>query len=389
MCQLSLVSTNDPVLTRMLLYSLLVANSLQNRDGTGYYNPSSGVYWKTEKAADITKIELAKALTEEVSETLIGHVRSAGFTNYVKIVSNDKAHPFVSNHFLLFHNGSLERKDKVWVKNDDGLIDSEIFLKELEENYKKEKDIIKLLQKTMEDFTGKFAFIIEYDKHIYVIRGKTAELSSLDITHDNKKIGLIINTGSISGERAVIETHCFAKLIGKSVGFASKFEELNKETIYEFIPETKSLVKLGELKETERVITGRYVPVNSTIIDNSSFTFTHTASEKLYHYMLELGINIEEFDKLITVCSGAGILQLVPADFETICYYLEGLKKRKSGNAKSKLLWDSIRNHSGEFKMDNYEHLDVQFPYFLDQNLNALLVRVRQESKDRKDATVL
>jgi hypothetical protein len=377
----------------MLLYSLLVSNSTQNRDGTGFYNPTTGVYWKTEKAADLTKIELAKSLTEEVSETLIGHVRAAGFTNYIKVISTDKAHPFVSKNFVLFHNGSLERKSKLWNKEDEGLIDSEIFLNELEEQYKKEKDIVILLQKTMELFNGKFAFIIEHANHIYVVRGKTAELHTLDITHNGEKIGMIINTGEVSGERAVIEAGCYIKLIGKSVGFSSKFEELEKETIYEFLPD-RSLVKLGELKETDRVVASvirGYTPAGTgTIVDVSSRNiFTSDTSKRLYDYMVELGLNIEELDKLLFICVGTGILQLVPADLDDIWFYMEELKKRKNGSGNSKVLWDSIKTCTGEFRMDNYAKIDVQFPYFLEPNLKAILVRAKQESKDRKDAMII
>jgi len=105
--------------------------------------------------------------------------------------------------------------------------------------------------------------------------------------------------------------------------------------------------------------------------------------------MFELGLNIEEFDKLLFICAGTGILQLVPADLDDVFFYLEEVKKRKNSSGGSKVLWDNIKNCTGEFRMDNYAKIDVQFPYFLEPNLKAILVRAKQESKDRKDAMII
>jgi len=386
MCQLTLISTSIPYITRNLFYSLLVANSMQNRDGTGFYDPIANTYWKTEKAADTIEVELAKQLSVFNNETIIGHVRSASLTGAVKIVTKEKAHPFISENFILFHNGGLERKERAWNKADEGLIDSEVFLMQLQSNYRKEHNIVKLLQNTMEQFCGKFAFMIIHNSNIYVIRGKSAELYQCNITSGGERVGMVVNTGNISGEKGLLKGCAYTLLNNVPVDF-SKLEELEKESIFLFRPQSKDLEKIGELKENDKPYS--YAVNNSNYSNWTAVTATEKAAKRIYEYMVELGLTLEEMNNLIDKSIGVGILQLTPKDYNLLFLILEEFKKRKDGNAKSYALWHDIRNHSGILGIEIYDKLDIQFPYFLDQNLPAILARVKQENKDKRNLLIV
>ena len=182
MCQLCAVNLNNSALNSIFLSTQLTIDAIGNQDGTGFITTEKGGkinLWKSKLAADDIE-NLGSIIKDHVinSNPIIAHVRAA--STGIK-VERENAHPFVGKRFALAHNGRLYDKNEVVRDNqkkdadDTGIAsDSLKFLSALELVAKENKSmtIVELLNKAMEEFKGKFAFLI-YDsateKH-YAVR---------------------------------------------------------------------------------------------------------------------------------------------------------------------------------------------------------------------------
>src|SRR4030042_3300745 len=193
MCQLSLGITNNKNLSYELAVSLAFANTVNDhKDGFGLYIPGTDYlfkfYLEPLRTIGFTKEWKGKFLA---NSPFLLHVRKSSS----KLLINDVKynHPFVSDKLVLAHNGTLELI-KGWISATE--LDSLHFFNALNKKYEETKNLINALKETMEDYYGKFAFIIydKVEKIFYVVRGNTATLFIDDLIINGELVGKIINT---------------------------------------------------------------------------------------------------------------------------------------------------------------------------------------------------
>lgn len=192
MCQLTFANTNNRLLNLITATVAVEYNSRTvNKDGVGFSYKGEIIRWPT---FPMNVPDMGVHLKKLVKGTsgIMCHVRQA--TTGAKL-SIDDTHPFESSNLILAHNGTLKRK--IYLKDDEGKMDSRIFLDELEVTYQEDENLVLALDRAMKKFTGKFAFLI-YDKKnkvYYAARGTTANLSMSAVsTPDGTNIGYVINT---------------------------------------------------------------------------------------------------------------------------------------------------------------------------------------------------
>jgi predicted glutamine amidotransferase len=261
MCQLILLNLRDANLHRAFLPTFLQIASIGNTDGTGFLTVNEkewSVYRSIQSASDI--VELGLDVRENVisSYPVMGHVR---YASKGIAITEANTHPFAGSRYILAHNGRLYGKDEKVVynaKEDDNLAsDSLTFLKSLEKVSKDnpKKSFLEIINKTMEDFKGKFAFLI-YDSITdihYVARGDTADLHVVSVGEvpkkggEAKQIGFALVTKKSTLEDAIaISSQVAQAMTGRRIVFG-KIEELKKNTLW--MVQGANLVELGELKE--------------------------------------------------------------------------------------------------------------------------------------------
>ncbi len=193
MCQLTFIRSKNKTVAKFLGYCLARTNSVQHGDGTGIWNFTSIA---TSKSAAHLIPNLAE-LISDIADTRMPfaiHVRKA---SYGKLVDKEHAHPFDEPELMLAHNGTLIPDNGVIPADK---IDSQMFFKSLLDNYRQEPKFVSSFEKTIQDFSGKFAFIIaeKTTKTWYIIRGKTATLHTVPIVIWNNdktaEIGYVVNT---------------------------------------------------------------------------------------------------------------------------------------------------------------------------------------------------
>jgi hypothetical protein len=382
----------QPIINRIILYSLLISNSnISNRDGTGWYNPTNNTIFKTKEAAESIRGKLSLSLASEESNILLGHVRAASIIGGKRLISDEKAHPFVSKNFILMHNGGLEKKTYQYSKDEVDMIDSEIFLKELEKDYEKETDFVKCINTTMSRFQGKFAFMIVHKNDIFVIRGKTADLYVADIALGGELIGKIVNTSDVSADKILADITYFYNLWGADLQF-TKFVLLDKESIYKVTD--FNLEKISEIKENDKPVYN-YQAYNAnyrTITSRTKVAVNAITVTNLLHYISELGLTIEELDKLFEISTaGAGILQCEETDLVDIWPVLMELEKRNNSNKKIRKQWTDLQNMFSSRPTELYNLLGLQFPYFLQPDLKKIIAEeeVKQKNANKTTSVIL
>lgn len=330
MCQLCFINLNSRVYnTTFLLHQMQINASVGHEDGCGYYSKTSGL-WKTDLAAHIIT-NLGRIIRNSISDgsPIMSHVRKATFTNNVKTKSSEKSHPFEGEKLVLAHNGHLdlkdtEKPDKEKVKD---MIDTEIFLYYLEMEYDG-TNFVSALQKTMEKFTGKFAFIIfdKINEKWYIVRGESALLHYIQYMG-----GIIVNTermSLINGMRNFVNDLQLlsAKNINVEDFKIENIKEVAKETIFEVVG--KELVKVGEVKENKKVYAAastwnedrNWYNGWGTNNNNRNFATATGGSvqEKIESFLSDFEISVFYLDNIIYCLLGAGLLECTANDLNCL-----------------------------------------------------------------------
>lgn len=262
MCQLSFISTTDLKLSRNIAQLQGITNTLKSHnDGYGIF--SNHKVFKT-KETPVLDDNFFYKVNLYFGSTGILHVRRAsayGNKNIKAELRDEDAHPFqekVNGSILtLAHNGTLipypETISKVKEFQDLEIIDSFVFLKTLGKNMTINKcGIVQGLQETMQEFYGKFAFMINYKKNYYIVRGKRATLFQVKILLSNNKEALIINT---ERDSLVLMLSYLRKTVTDIYGDIVYISEISpitilpEETIFIYNPQKMILEKIGDIKE--------------------------------------------------------------------------------------------------------------------------------------------
>lgn len=212
MCQLTLYSFNkdfdmntDEVRKdiRNLLYITSVINSQNHPDGHGvnFVSAKSGRNFVIKSERSGLSGEVVRAMDKknlDLTSPIIFHVRKAS-TRYAKEPNHEaNTHPFEGEEFILAHNGTFSG-EHITENKDKTIIDSRIFHRELEKNWKEkgEKDkLLDVLQKTYEDFSGKMALLFRQKStgDVFVVKNDRAELHKTALKYKGKVVGFVLNT---------------------------------------------------------------------------------------------------------------------------------------------------------------------------------------------------
>lgn len=363
MCQMTLINVDNTKAMFMLAINLMMENSrISNKDGCGIFSPSTGVS-KTELAASVL-LNLGETVVGKFKkvEPMICHVRAASFSSDKKLLSSEHAHPFESEHYVFQHNGTLSFKNKTDEEKykDKELIDSEMFLAELEKNYT--GDIVVDVNKTMELFYGKFAFMIYHKPEdcFYIIRGRAATLYKTELVVPNTTIvrGLVVNTESISMHEAIMRASNCLQLSGIRLD-PTKAELLETETAYKL--DGYTLVKLGTVKENDKPVAANFS--QNTRPQAAGYSKMEDGYlTKIIKYMVDWGLGPEDMDELAMVLIGKGFVDFDYEDKTSYTKYLEELERRFNNHLKRKWQEMLISSFGGNLYAIFPE---LQFPYFL------------------------
>lgn len=254
MCELMFVHAKGTDLNRIISLQLSKFDSeFSNKDGYGIFT-KTGV-WKTVTAASELQ-NIGIILRERIKNPgpVLLHVRAASKGIAVK---EDNVHPFETKDFVLAHNGTLFQKDEstTWedVNVESKPSDSLMFLNELQKQYLKKKEVVESLQAAMENFKGKFAFLIycKKENQYYAVRGKTADLhiaylKSVSPEGEVVPIGYVINTVKLHLEKA-LEVTCDIYELSSGRPLFYEIKELPEETIFKCNEDNVYII--GKLEE--------------------------------------------------------------------------------------------------------------------------------------------
>lgn len=366
MCQLTLVKLKDKELIAPYLINQLLHNTeTRNKDGAGIWSASAGLI-KTD--ANFSEVHWSNFFSKNTSELVLAHVRAATLSKSGKReVSYDNSHPYLLNGLVFAHNGSLEIKDKYKpisvVKETD--TDSLMFLKELLVYKHKEKlNFVDALKKTMENFTGKFAFLANENNITYVARGRTATLHRARILIDKDPVALVVNTDDADLKKAL---PLLIQLL------ASKYNHTCTVDIEAVPPETISVEENFDLKKIDTIkenySTTAITPVTSTY-NRSHYGYNRSLYDDDYYNdyqyqpadrsneqstkifpiilqkalkpLLESNIDPKTFDNWSIACLGKPATTLNKIEIIMLCCFIQDFLKKVSD--KDPLVADYVNN---------------------------------------------
>ena len=380
MCQLCFINLNNKVLNKAWAYASIYANSKKtHEDGFGI-SSGENIYKHENSAWNLTNwTEHIKFIT---NKPVMTHVRKASFVKGNKLVDDAKYnHPFRTKSLILMHNGTLLKKDAEKFPNYklDKMVDSEVFLRVLSNIYNKNgHNLQPALQRTMEDFYGKFAFIIyEIIKDKYtIVRGKTALLHylPLNIKKDDEIIptGFVVNTE----KEGLYDSLCIAtNFLINSNNVQINWEDENKEEVLEaesiYEIEKLKVNKVGELKEnSEPVITTTWAKSN---LNNRDYTTQSFSTEdlriarELFAFKNKWRISLEYLDLLFYHTFGTGLLCSNQEEYTIfVNRIIPSLNKfaKKEEDFLIKV-WKEIREEKGVGDVYLTKKFKIPFPYFV------------------------
>ena len=404
MCQLTFVNTNHSFANKLFTVNQALINSSgEHKDGFGIF--SNEKIYKSEKCPwDITNFSESMGKIINDNPVLL-HVRKASLVYAQKNINEEHTHPFESEHLILAHNGTLEGEKTLVGVGYAEMIDSQVFLAELEKEYSKNiSDLATCLTTTMKLFTGKFAFLI-YDKVYklyYAARGESAALHIFPITIFDKNkeeisSGYIINTelpALISGLTQFSNLLLLNKLRMNSASFSSKEITMLPENSIFLLGDT--VEKVGEIKENKRVIwensrwSGRSFEANEAlnwqdwaernkckvVTDKSS---TRDIYKSLVQYVIRWQVSFQYLDVICWKLLGKSMVCLSDPEFKYILDCLFYLDKYTGKDIMD--VWTKIKKIGG-WDMDiHYKNNSLEFPYMLNpiQDLRSACDKYEEE----------
>jgi len=412
MCQLTLIHvdksvTNSVKIARSFLNIAATTNAYLNDDGFGFY--SNKVLVRTQLPGNLV-INIGE-LSEKCNSTIMCHVRKASFNSPAggKKLGDEFAHPFESKYFILAHNGSLEfRVEPIDKKPYENKIDSQVFLDFLTDEYEKTNIFETALDKALEQFYGKFAFII-YEKptnSYYVVRGSSAELNYYPFLIKNllgadEQKGFIINTEKLSLEKIIICGRNFSQIFGFNYVFdpklivpiavnsAFRISDSLVELKTNFKEETKPVVVIGARKYDEQY--GNYGYSSGTAFGGGNFGYSREAKIRNYHrleadnFMREWSLSLHEIDWLVYLTFRKPLLELEEDEWET--FLLDILKKLSGKISGKRALWNKAYDELLKVFITPrqiYSNTDLTFPYFLEKRGPPYLFQLAEIGRSKK-----
>ncbi len=389
MCQLTMIHGRTDVV-KIMLCNLTLHNALSNnKDGHGYFIVPRMI-WRTivegNKAVQepdyITDLE--EFIEDDKETAVISHVRAASY-KFKDLINIDNTHPFQVDNIILMHNGTLTPEDDELEIKD--RIDSLWFTEHLAKIVNNKKLTPAHITKAMEDFTGKFAFLIVDMKQptkIFVVKGRTADLYYTTIRDGrNKVLATVINTSGANVEYSY--SPMYWRLIKGTKLVIEDPEELDDESIYIYDIETSILTKTDqEIKEETTVTTTtRTYPVSNLRNGRNIMIpgyddvdhVTHESVDEIIDiisnlaYSMDLGLTEMNliFQLLFTtpilfaekehVIAFRDTMEIISADFSN-----------RVGKKRPK--WDQIKNSYYYSNPDGnaleiYQRTGINFPWFI------------------------
>lgn len=385
MCQLTFTNLNCTEFNKLYLMTQALTNTTRtHKDGFGFFTPERGI-WKTHNAPTLL-LNLGEIINREVvsPSPIISHVRLASTTNGKREISKENSHPFQTKNLILVHNGSLEFQDEETMKDKkyEGKIDSEIFLSRLDEIYTLNKrNLVKSIQETMDEFYGKFAFIIyEFStKKYYIVRGFSAELHYYDVflypitgkEEDAKKIGFVINTEKDYLGDGLFYFNNYLQFSGHKIMLDSKkVSLLDRETIYILDKETDTLEKVGEIKENIKPV--KVIQSTDTTWWNKNnnnqkaiIPIKDSAVQYAINFLEDYDLDIAYLDELFNTCIGEPISGASLDEINLMINEIIPLIKSKLQKNVVKE-WKKIRANTMTYSLGIHQKHNLEFPYLLE-----------------------
>jgi predicted glutamine amidotransferase len=337
MCQLTYANLHEPYLNSLAIYLLgKIGSAEKHDDGVGFICPSNKI-WKSEKSAHkITNLGNIISNSIVDGQPIPFHIRQATWGIEVK---KENSHPFDGKHFILMHNGTLlpRNGEEPVDKNKDS--DSLKFLQALDKARDDSNDgtFEEIFNKAMEEFAGKFAFIIrekETNKD-YIVRGRTAELWIVKVTMNKKEQGYLVNTSKDTLKEMFFEfTNIWDLFYNEEVEF-SEPKLLNLETIY--VAEDEDVKKIGTATEVTpiKVIepnkntslvprTTRNRSYNDGFdeyVNNKDIREIIEKAAKVHDYLSEHSMGLIDFQIMLQIIAGVSILEITEEDMNMFIDY--------------------------------------------------------------------
>jgi len=406
MCQLTFYSTNHLALSRYLVGYCGLKNTLTtHKDGYGVF--SNNRIFKTDNTPYNDENYL-KCINKLCGRTGMLHVRKAttvyGKGKTLRIIDS---HPFQEtingSVMTLAHNGTLDLKhdSKKLYKHirDLDIIDSHVFLKVLKEGMEdNDLGIIEGLQECMKLFYGKFAFLINYKKNFYVVRGK-ARLFSMKIETTNNKNIMLVNTDrdTLISIKNMINL-LLATLYDFSVKVKSEpeIEFLDENSAYIFDPKKYTLHPIGEVKENNAIATKKTevgtqtrIPWKKQISRTSSQPLKEIETlvdKKLAHLIRKMNLTEVEISYLFSVLYKKSILDATAIEREDFEDNLSQLIIHSGYNKRRKVFNELLleKTDGGTYITRSFltMHPELEPLYFL--NSPRMLNSVRNKNSCNK-----
>ena len=370
MCQLTLINFhNKSINIKQAFNQAYINTEIRNRDGFGVWQDKRINRVVTYPAqTDYFGEVITKVIVDDAP--ILMHCRAASMLYTKKELNMVDTHPFEGENIILAHNGTLEYEDIKDHPEYTDMIDSEIFMMELDKVWNSD-DPVKSLNDTMLHFTGKFAFLITDKKNgkLYVVRGLSADLCiSYLLGKDDVRLGYIVNTEEVSLKESMKRLTSELVLSGKRYRYVVP-KELEKETIYEATED--DVVEIGKIKQ-------RTKPVAVTIYSSGVTIVGNTLWDKLGREYLYLGISIPELDKMFYYLFHKGITSVSYNEISSFLTDVCPVLDKYTSTAKEKI-WHQITKQIG---IDKAYEL-VEFPFIVNDTnyLQKVLLDLKYETK--------
>lgn len=282
MCQLTFIDLGSKNLNKIAATAIgLVNSSGVNNDGVGLFqmleNKNEYFLFKSE-IAPINMENWGNIVAQTITRNspVLMHVRNATAfgAKKVRIISDEKSHPFLKNRFVIAHNGTIEFRDKDNIKpyENSDMIDSEIFAEELEKAYTGDKPFVDALKETADKFEGKFAFLIYNfsEQRFYIVRGITKTLYKVQIKEEledgsEKVLGIIVNTERedlLKGLKHFIQ---LSNTVYDRKIFHTEPELLQGSSVFAY--DKREIVRVSDITEHSPYV---FPAVNKTTVNNKN-----------------------------------------------------------------------------------------------------------------------